>query len=88
MLKNEKTPKSLTYTSSKIQLEGANGNVGGDVYGLAGLIPPTGVSFRQPSRNCDFELKNGSGFCFQGFIAGARFETDLRPSAGSLHKGQ
>jgi len=27
MLKNEKTPKSLTSTSSKAQLEGANGNV-------------------------------------------------------------
>lgn len=27
------------------------------------------------ARNCDFELKNGSGFCFQGFIAGERFET-------------
>jgi len=25
-------------------------------------------------RNCDFELKNGSGFGLQGFIAGARFE--------------
>jgi len=25
-------------------------------------------------RNCDFELKNGSGFYLQGFIAGARFE--------------
>jgi hypothetical protein len=24
--------------------------------------------------NCDFELKNGSGFCGRGFIAGARFE--------------
>jgi len=25
------------------------------------------------SRNCDFDLKNGSGFCFQGFIAGASY---------------
>jgi len=24
--------------------------------------------------NCDFELKNGSGFYLQGFISGARFE--------------
>jgi len=26
------------------------------------------------SRNCDFELKNGFGFCLQGFIAGGRYE--------------
>jgi hypothetical protein len=25
------------------------------------------------SRSCDFELKNGSGFCLQGFIAGASY---------------
>ena len=28
----------------------------------------------QETVNCDFELKNRSGFCLQGFIAGARFE--------------
>ena len=26
-------------------------------------------------RNCDFELKNGSGFCLQGLISGARLAT-------------
>jgi len=29
---------------------------------------------KQLRRNCDFELKNGSGFYLQGFIAGAGFE--------------
>ncbi len=27
-----------------------------------------------PLKNCDFELKNGSGFWGRGFIAGARYE--------------
>jgi len=34
-----------------------------------GMLPQT------TSRNWDFELKNGSGFCFQGFIAGGAFRT-------------
>ncbi len=29
--------------------------------------------------NCDFELKNGSGFYLQGFIAGERFEPTTTP---------
>ena len=34
------------------------------------------------SRNCDFELKNGSGFWGRGFIAGALFEpTTLLPKS-------
>jgi len=32
-------------------------------------IPPT----PRRSRNCDFELKNGSGFCLRGLIAGEGF---------------
>jgi len=59
----------------------------GEIVGMAGLasvclcLPAieknllnVGFEPQATSRNCDFELKNGSGFCFQGFIAGARFE--------------
>ena len=36
-----------------------------------GLGKPAGSPV---DRNCDFELKNGSGFCLQGLIAGERSE--------------
>jgi len=35
--------------------------------------------------NCDFELKNGSGFWDRGFIAGARFEPTTLLSKGKGH---
>jgi len=44
-------------------------------------VPNLGLH-RCQGRNCDFELKNGSGFGLQGFIAGARFEpTTLLPKS-------
>jgi len=46
-------------------------------------IPNQGLH-RCQGRNCDFELKNGSGFYLQGFISGARFEhTTLSIKEGS-----
>jgi hypothetical protein len=34
-------------------------------------------------KNSDFELKNGPGYCLQGFIAGARFEHTTFRSSGN-----
>ncbi len=39
------------------------------------------------SRNCDFELKNGSGFCLRGLIAGERFEHTTTPYAPRTEAG-
>jgi hypothetical protein len=35
------------------------------------------------SGNCDFELKNGSGFCFQGFIGPIKAHPGQRSEKGS-----
>ena len=60
--------------ATEIQVEEITGRV------LASPLPPHRgartlcLKEARHSLNCDFELKNGSGFCFQGFIAGERFE--------------
>ena len=60
-------------------LEGLRDSVWTDWFERLKLTNPPAYRFfpesltQTTTRNCDFELKNESGFCLQGFIAGEGF---------------